>query len=87
MGETPPYFNNTGVINMEEKNINEKVKEKVETKSVNKPKQSQYKECDVLVYNARTQTAIVSVDGLGYEFKNVTKDPGQICSCEGFWKI
>lgn len=44
---------------MEEKNINEKVKEKVETKSVNKPKQSQYKECDVLVYNARTQTAIV----------------------------
>ena len=45
---------------MEEKNINEKVKEKVETKSVNKPKQSQYKEYDVLVYNARTQTAIVS---------------------------
>ena len=77
MGETPPYFNNTGVINMEGKNINEKVKEKVETKSVNKSKQSQYKECDVLVYNARTQTAIVSVDGFGYEFKNVTKDPGK----------
>ena len=62
---------------MEEKNINEKVKEKVETKSVNKSKQSQYKECDVLVYNARTQTAIVSVDGFGYEFKNVTKDSGK----------
>ncbi len=62
---------------MEEKNINEKVKEKVETKSVNKPKQSQYKEYDVLVYNARTQTAIVSVDGFGYEFKNVAKDPGK----------
>lgn len=62
---------------MEEKNINEKVKEKVETKSVNKPKQSQYKEYDVLVYNARTQTAIVSVDGFGYAFKNVTKDPGK----------
>lgn len=58
---------------MEEKNINEKVKEK----SVNKPKQSQYKECDVLVYNARTQTIIVSVDGFGYEFKNITKDPGK----------
>lgn len=62
---------------MEEKNINEKVKEKVEIKSVNKPKQSQYKEYDVLVYNARTQTAIVSVDGFGYEFKNVAKDPGK----------
>ena len=62
---------------MEEKNINKKEKEKVETKSVNKPKQSQYKEYDVLVYTARTQTAIVSVDGFGYEFKNVTKDPGK----------
>ena len=38
---------------------------------------AQYKEYDVLVYNARTQTAIVSVDGFGYEFKNVTKDPGK----------
>mgnify|MGYP006870904930 CR=1 FL=1 len=63
---------------MEEKNINEKVKEKVETKSSNKYKAvNNIKNVDVLVYNARTQTAIVSVDGFGYEFKNVTKDPGK----------
>lgn len=62
---------------MEEKIINEKVEEKVESKSVNKPKQAQYKECDVLVYNAKKETIAVSFDGLGYELKGIKKDPGK----------
>ena len=55
---------------MAEKNIlnetvQEKVKEKVESKSVNKPKQPQYKECEVLAYNAKKKTIKVSFNGFG----------------------
>lgn len=65
---------------MEEKNINEniqeEVKEKVESKSINKSRQL-YKECDVLTYNAKNGTIIVSFDGFGYELKNIKENPGK----------
>lgn len=63
--------------NIVNENIQEKVKEKVESKSTNKPKQSQHKECEVLVYNAKKETLIISFDGLGYEIKNVKQNPGK----------
>lgn len=52
---------------------------KVETKSNTSKKAKQtYKEksCDVLVYNAKKNTAIISFDGYGYEIKNVKENPG-----------
>lgn len=66
---------------MDEKNLNdeiiqEKVKEKVEEKS-QKVKQPQCKECDVLLYNVKKQTLVASFDGLGYEFHDVTENPGK----------
>lgn len=62
---------------MDEKKINdEKVKEKVENKS-QKIRRSQSRECEVLLYNAKKQTLVVSFNGLGYEFVNVTKNPGK----------
>jgi hypothetical protein len=56
--------------------IQKKESEKVEVESTQKVKQAQIKECDVLVYNAKKGTAIISFNGLGYEFSNITKNPG-----------
>lgn len=60
--------------------VQEKDKEKVETKSStskrSKPSSS-VKECDVLVYNKKNNTIIISFDGFGYELKGITKDPGK----------
>lgn len=72
---------------LENENIQEKVEEKVESKSVNKSKQPQYKECDVLVYNAKKGTMIVSFDGLGYELKDVAKNPGKTVRVKSSGKI
>ncbi len=51
-----------------------------------KPSQLE-KECDVLVYNAAKESIIISFDGFGYEFKNVTKDPGKNVSVKYSGKI
>ena len=77
---------------MAEKNIlnetvQEKAKEKVESKSVNKPKQPQYKECEVLAYNAKKKTIIVSFNGFGYEFENIEKNPGKTVRVKPTGKI
>jgi len=67
-------------------NIEEKVEEKVETKSTN-TKQPQGKSCDVLMYNAKKQTMVISVDGLGYELKDITEDPGKTVRVKQTGKI
>lgn len=60
--------------------VQEKDKNKVETKS-NTSKRSKpsvnTKECDVLVYDKRSKTAIVSFDGYGFELKDVAENPGK----------
>lgn len=57
--------------------VQDKGKNKVETKSSTpKRKASLTKECDVLVYNERTNTAIISFDGFGYELTGISKNPG-----------
>lgn len=54
--------------------VQDKGKNKVETKSSTpKRKASLTKECDVLVYNERTNTAIISFDGFGYELTGISK--------------
>ena len=73
--------------NIINENIQEKVKEKVEPKSVNKSTQSQYKECEVLVYDANNKTLIISFDGLGYEFENVAENPGKIVRVKATGKV
>lgn len=57
--------------------VQDKGKNKVETKSSTpKRKASLTKECDVLVYNERTNTAIISFDDFGYELTGISKNPG-----------
>lgn len=62
--------------------VQDKVKNqnKVETKSnISKKAKPTHKtkECDVLVYNDRKHTAIISFDGFGYGLKNIKEDPGK----------
>ena len=66
--------------------VQDKGKNKVETKSSTpKRKASLTKECDVLVYNERTNTAIISFDGFGYELTGISKNPG-LCICQRYCK-
>lgn len=60
-------------------NVQEIELNKVETKSnTSKRTKSLTKECDVLVYNEKTHTAIISFDGFGYELKSVKENPGKV---------
>lgn len=61
------------------------VQDKVENQNKVEPKLNTSKKakqthkekiCDVLVYNAKKNTAVISFDGYGYEIKNVKENPG-----------
>lgn len=52
---------------------------KVESKSTTSKKaKPTYKEksCEVLAYNAKTKTAVISFDGYGFTLKNIKEKPG-----------
>ncbi len=68
-------------VNIQEFDLSEnsKIKEKnkpEEKTSITKRKHSLVKECEVLVYNKKTCTAIISFDGFGYEITGILNNPG-----------
>lgn len=45
------------------------------------------KDCDVLVYNKRNKTAIISFDGFGYELTGILENPGNKISVRYYGNI